>query len=104
MEKINLLKTILLLLLLAVLGFTLALFTGCSKAIAIEQNIADEITAFDEKTHGILGIITKTGQTLHYVSELHKAGVDTDIINAIHEAIDEAHAIAKREHFKLKKE
>ena len=92
---------------IAIIGIILIL-TGCAGgiegAIQTEQKIADGITAVDEKTHGILAIISTSGQILHLVSELHKAGVDTEVIMAIQDAMDKAYAIAEKENFKLKGE
>ena len=87
----------------AIIGIIL-IIAGCANFIANEQKIADGITAVDEKTHGILAIISTSGKILHLVSELHKAGVDTEVIMAIQDAMDKAYAIAEKENFKLTKE
>ena len=80
------------------------LLIGCANFIANEQKVADSITTIDEKTHGLLAIISTSGKILHLVSELHKAGVDTEVLNAIQDAMDKTYAIAEKEKFKLKEE
>ena len=75
--------------------------SGCGKAIAVEEKVADDITAVDDKTYGIFRLVSTTGEIIHYVSELHRAGVDTEVIDTIQDAVDKAHAIAEKEHLKL---
>jgi len=96
-------KTISLTLFLIFLGviiLCLSLLNGCAGVIAVEQKVADEITAIDDKTHSILGIVTTSGQVLHFVSELHKAGVDKEVLLTIQDAMHKVHDIAQKEHQK----
>jgi len=74
--------------------------SGCASAIEAEQKIADQITAIDDKTHSVLGIVTTSGQVLHFVSELHKAGVDKEVLLTIQDAMHKVHDIAEKEHQK----
>lgn len=73
---------------------------GCAGAIEAEQKIADEIVSIDKKTHSILAIATTSGKVLHYAAALHKAGVDTEVLQAIKNAMDKVHEIAEKAHQK----
>lgn len=73
---------------------------GCGGIIAAEGQIADELTKIDEKTHSVLAIATTSGKIIHYAAELHKAGVDTEVLMTISDAINKVHEIAEKEHQK----
>lgn len=96
-------KPVQVLIFLIVLGIIIvfaSLLSGCATAIEAEQKIADHITAIDDKTHSVLGIVATSGKVLHIVSELHKAGVDKEVIQTISDAMNTVHQIAEKEHQK----
>lgn len=96
-------KPVQVLIFLIVLGIIIvfaSFLSGCATAIKAEQKIADHITAIDDKTHSVLGIVATSGKVLHIVSELHKAGVDKEVIQTIHDAMNAVHKIAEKEHQK----
>lgn len=70
-------------------------FSGCAGAVAIEDKVADKVVAVDDKTQSIVNITHKAGQVLHYTAELHRQGVDKEVIQAIEDAVEVAHSIAK---------
>ena len=74
---------------------------GCGAgAIAIEEKVGDELSAVDEKTQSVLGVVEISAKILHYTSELHKAGVDKEVIDTIRHALSTVHQIAEEEHQK----
>ena len=96
-------KPVQVLIFLIVLGIIIvfaSFLSGCATAIKAEQKIADHITAIDDKTHSVLGIVATSGKVIHIVSELHKAGVDKEVIQTINNAMNAVHKIAEKEHQK----
>ena len=74
---------------------------GCGAgAIAIEEKVGDELSAIDGRTQSVLGIVEISAKILHYTSELHKAGVDKEVIETIRHALLTVHQIAEEEHKK----
>ena len=74
---------------------------GCGAgAIAVEEKVGDELLAIDGRTQSVLGIVEISAKILHYTSELHKAGVDKEVIETIQDALMKVHQIAEEEHKK----
>lgn len=93
-------KSVRLFILFGVIVLFCSFLFSCASAIEAEQKIADRLVSIDEKTHSVLSIATTSGKVIHYAAELHKAGVDKEVIQTISDAMEAVHRIAEREHQK----
>ena len=74
-------------------------FMGCtaSQVSQVEHGI-EAVAALDSKTHSVLTTVEISSIILHKFSELHRAGVDQEIIDEIRDAMHEVHAITDKHH------
>lgn len=72
---------------------------GCtaSQVSQVEHGI-EAVAALDSKTHSILTTVEVSSIILHKLSELHRAGVDKEIIDEIRDAMHEVHALTDKHH------
>lgn len=93
-EKRDLVVNILIAIVLGIVLILNLLFVGCGSAVQTEQKIGESITAFDKGAH-LLHIDNKLTRIADYAAALHEAGVDKEVLEAIHNAVEVAHQVAE---------